>query len=275
MGWVYLHIIKLLVICAVWAGANAQAETSTNITTLRMCYEEQELTPFYTGTGLKPPAENPGVMIEMLQLLDAAMPQVRIEFERVPWQRCLNQLAKNTSELVIAGYQDERTKIGVYPMKNGLPDATRAIAATRYCLFTHRDSLLTWDGAQFNMHPAKPVAVPQGYTVVSVLEKHDIPFVKTNSSKSALNLLQKSLAEGAVTHCQSGGYFLYQNKEQPLNFIAHSPPLVNQYGYLLFSQDFWQQQQQLVSQIWDQAAVIKGQHFSRLLEKYDQLAYQN
>lgn len=275
MGLSRLHIFKLVALCCFWFGIDAQAESNSEVTTLRMCYEEQELTPFFTGTGPQPPEKNPGVMIEMLHMLTAALPEIRIEFQRVPWQRCLNQLAKGTSDVVVAGFQEKRAKAGVYPMKNGAPDATRAIASTQYCLFTHRGSQLSWDGAQFNMHPAKPVAVPQGYSVVTLLEQHDIPIVKTNSSKSALKLLQKSLAEGAVTHCQSGGYFLSPNKDTPWNFIAHSPPLLDRYGYLLFSRVFWQQQPQLVNQIWDQVALIKSQHFNRLMKKYDTLTTDN
>lgn len=270
MAVVYLTANRVMfLVLAFLSGFGHALETES--VPLRMCYEEQELEPFFMGKGPVPPESNPGIFIEMLYKLDEQVAEIDLVLQRVPWQRCLNQLALNQSDVVIAGFQEERQKVGVFPLKHNYPDTTLAIAASHYCLFTPNDSALSWDGKKFKNFPQKPVAVPQGYVAVDLLEAQNLPLVKTNSSTAALDLLVKSVAAGAVTDCESGGHFLFKNSDRSLNIIAHSPPLLDRYGYLLFSKGFWQDNPELVQKLWSVSAKIRQQHFQSLLQKYDQL----
>jgi len=252
----------------------AQPHSIPPFTSLKLCYEEQELAPYFLGTGPMPPAENPGIFVELMQILESKIPGLKVEFHRVPWKRCLNELKNNQSDVVIAGFKPARDSIGHFPKLNGVPDSKQALLTSQYCLFTHSDSPLSWNGQEFKQVPDKPIAVPQGYSIVEFLEAHQLPLVMTNSSHSAMELLARSVTAGAVTYCESGGSFLWQNANRQLNIIAHSPVLVTKHGYLLFSKAFAKQHPELVSRIWQVASQIRQQYFSELLEKYEALKMQ-
>lgn len=244
-------------------------------TTIRMCYEEQELEPYFMGKGPNPPEVNPGVFIEMMYQLEKQIPGVRIALHRVPWKRCLNELKQNVSDLVIASYENEREKIGVYPSADGVVDKTLSISTSQYCLFTKRHSKLAWNGLGFSKIPEKPVAVPQGYSVITLLQQHQLPWVNTNSSIAAMDLLSKSVVSAAVTYCEAGANYLYRNADKKVGIIAQSPPLNSRQGFLLFSKAFWQKNPDLVRQIWQDVAIIRDKEFPRLLDKYEELRFSN
>ncbi len=267
----------MALLCASLAAQNNKAEqnnTNSHQITLKLCYEEQELAPYFLGTGPAPPKENPGIFVELMKIMESRIPGLTIEFHRVPWKRCLNELKHNQSDVLIAGFRPARDNIGLYPKFNGMPDSKQALLTSQYCLFTHADSQFSWNGQEFKYIPDKPISVPQGYSIVEFLERHDVPLVLTNSSHSAMELLAKSVTAGAVTYCESGGSFLWQNAGRSMNIIAHSPVLVTKHGYLVFSKAFAHTHPDLVNTIWQTASQIRQQHFSELLGKYEALKSQ-
>ncbi len=224
------------------------------------------------GTSSYTPEQNPGIFIEMLYMLDQKFEHIQITFERAPWKRCLNQLRNNQSDAVIARHNQDRESFAQFPKRDGEIDQSLAISDAKYCLFTKRDSLLRWDGKGFTTVPDKPLAVPQGYSIVEMLQQHALPLVFTNSTLGSLDLLVKGRAEAAVTFCEAGANFLWNMNRPDLQIVAQSPPLNYKLGYLVFSKVFYQNHPQLATELWRQAAKIRRDNFSRLLDKYESIA---
>lgn len=232
-------------------------------------YEEQELKPYYMTKGRLPPEHNPGVFIEMLQQVDHNLDDITFTFHRRPWKRCLHKLQNNRADAIIGNHKEEREAFGHYPMINDKVDTSLVVASSKYCLFTHTDSKLTWSGEHFSQQPDKPIAVPQGYSVMSFLNHHNIPLVTTNSTRAGLALLANGRAEGAVTFCETGKQVLRQFHPDSTDIRAQQPELLQSNAYLIFSRQFFQQHPDLVKKIWTEIAQIREQHYLSLLQSYD------
>ena len=103
---------------------------------LRFCYEDKQLLPYYTGNSAEVPAA-PGATIEHLQQV-AAVAGISLELVRMPWLRCLQQLADNEIDALVASYSSEREHYTIYPRNNaGQPDPSRAINTNALCLAYH------------------------------------------------------------------------------------------------------------------------------------------
>ena len=113
---------------------------------IKMCYEEQELEPYFMGTGPTPPEQYPGIFVEMMYLLDQVVPDITVVMHRAPWKRCLNELKKNLSDVIIASHDVKRESYGVYPKVKGQLDKSLSITKSQYCLFTKRNRPLVWNG---------------------------------------------------------------------------------------------------------------------------------
>lgn len=256
--------------CLLLSIPNANAQTPTLI---NMCYEEQELEPYFMGTGHQTPEQYPGIFVEIVQLLDNNVPDVSIIMHRAPWKRCLNELKQNISDVVISSYTPDRESFAVYPTAEGKLDENQAISMSQYCLFTKRSSELVWNGQQFSTIPDKPVSVPQGYSIISMLENHKLPLVFTNSSVAAMDLLAKAVTSGTVTYCEAGANYLWKNADRNTGVIAQSPTLSQKYAYLVFSKSFEQTYPSLTRQLWREVASIRDSTFPRLLDKYESLKF--
>lgn len=265
------RIVVITCFLLVGEHANVIAQT-TQATEVKFCYEEQELTPYFMGSSRFPATESPGVLIEMLYRLDEQFPGLKFTFYRAPWKRCLSDVSLNNAHAIVSSYSQERASVAVFPIEDGQVISQYAISVSKYCLFTMRDSKLRWDGKAFSRQPQKPIAVPQGYSIVSMLNEHEQPLVYTNSSISAMELLTKNRAEAAVTFCDSGAQFLWRQDDPSLGIIAQSPALSLRRGYLAFNKPFYQVHQDKVEQLWKQIALIRNREFHHLLEKYDLLA---
>lgn len=267
-------IITFISICLLASLLAATYVSADSPVQVRLCYEEQQLEPFFMGTGPLPPDANPGIFIDILQKMDEQLGEVLLVFYRAPWKRCLNDITAGKADVIIASYNANRANLGVYPTKGESVDTSLAISSSLYCLFTRRDSVLQWSGTEFNVVPDKPFAVPQGYSIISLLEKHHMPMVFTNSSVAALDLLAKARVEAAATFCESGAHYLLQHAEQNTGIIARSPALSHSEAYLVFSQSFWSAHASKVRQMWRSTASLRDSEFPKLLDKYEALQIQ-
>lgn len=98
------------------------------------------------GTGFHP--EKPGVEIELYRMVGVKL-GLDIRFRRLPWNLCLKQIQHNKVDGVFpASFKPGRTKIGVYPMKNGRVDPGRRTRNNAYYLYTLKSEALAtriWD----------------------------------------------------------------------------------------------------------------------------------
>jgi polar amino acid transport system substrate-binding protein len=223
-------------------------------TTLKFCYESKELLPHYRGEGVLTPSEKPGAAIEIVQKLDEMLSKVQIEFVREPWKRCLNDLKLGKVDALIARHSVSRESFAKYPKttKNEL-DNERAISSTATCLIHKKNVPLKWDGNQLLADLPQGISVPRGYSLVEDLKKKGFQIYETASVKQAHELLFKGRVGISLSDCE--------HKELPSGYVENKEPLVENYGYLVFSHQFYSLYPNLAEDLWNQLMRIDDKVF--------------
>lgn len=212
--------------------------------TLRFCYEDKQLLPYYVGNSATVP-EQPGATIEHLTRATTAV-GIELELIRLPWLRCLQQLQDNSVDALVAAYDESRAHYTRFPATaDGTPDPARAINQLGLCLAYRYDNALPQ-----KLQDNRPITVsrPLGY--------RPIPFpphtalVPAHSPDQALELVVSGRVDATTVLCQLNGV---DAKEQHLNRIPVLllyPPLYQSDGYLMLSKQFYQQYPQLSARLW-------------------------
>jgi polar amino acid transport system substrate-binding protein len=234
-----------------------------------MCYEDKQLLPYFAGDGSKVPKKNPGISIEVLQILDQEQPGITLSFRREPWKRCLAMLESGDVNGVIASYKKSREKIGVYPMLEGKPDDEKAFELTKYCLYSKEKFGISWNGNSFDKVNALPVAIPLGYSIISLFQQHNIEVIDVNSSDRGFFLLKNERVSGTATLCESGNRILAQNGAY--NDIRQNKISLRIKGsFLLISHQFYNQNTALSHQLWDNIVSINHRVYEQIYQRYSE-----
>ncbi|AOT10476.1 substrate-binding periplasmic protein [Pseudoalteromonas luteoviolacea] len=217
-------------------------------TYITLCYEDKNIPPFFLGSGFEVPNHRPGATIEILRGLESKVKNVRFNFVRKPWQRCLNEIQKNKVDAVVASYRSERSSFLNFPKNaQGDVDESLAISMLGTCLVGQEG--LGQDVANKN-YPIS-LAVPRGYAVLHALKHELYRVIQTDSQDDAFQLVLKGLVDGALGLCQvyseqvSG--FPYSDSLEPV-----FPPIDISYGYLALSKEFLQQSPDVAQLLWQE-----------------------
>ncbi len=137
---------------------------------IALVFGTDENPPFTYGVSTDIDSKKPGIVIDLSKAA-AAHAGIPLSFNRVPWARGLEMLeAGDADGIFMSSYTEERLRYGVYPMKDGKPDALRKLTDLSYWFYTRAGSGVTWDGKTLDdLHT--PVAATTGYAVVPILEK--------------------------------------------------------------------------------------------------------
>ncbi len=233
----------------------------------KMCYEDKQLLPYFAGEGKRVPDKNPGVSIEILRILDSEFSEIELSFRREPWKRCLAMLKSGDISGVIGSYKKSRHEIGVYPMKDGNPDYSRAFEVTQYCLYSKAHDGLRWDGRAFSNIQRMPVAVALGYSIQSLFKQHNIKVMEVNSSDQGMLLLDHSRVSGTATLCESGDNILAENP-QYRDIKRSEIPLKVKGSYMIISHQFYDQHPALAQQLWERIVIINKRTYKRIYQLY-------
>lgn len=255
-----MSILRALVLCLAMTASLAHAQ----VVELRVAFEDKD-TYDHTGAGTAIP-DNPGVAVEMVAMLPSRVPRLKIQFSRKPWARCLAELEAGAVDAVFSSsFKPERTKMGVYPMRDGKDDRRFRIDTKTYSLYRLIDSPLHWDGKRFSF-PPRLVAM-RGYAIVDDLRKMDIQVNEISSSEDAFRMLLAGRADGLAQLSDVGDYVLRKNPVFA-RIVKVSPPLASKDYYLQFSHQFQQKYPELVTEAWKALADIRQGEHERLTAKY-------
>jgi len=136
---------------------------------ITLVYEVKPNPPFYLGKKMID-WKKPGITLEVMKLLETKL-NIEVTFERLPWATGLEKVKKNIVDGVFhASFNEERLKIGVYPMRKGQPDTNRRLMTQSYFLYKRKKSPLQWDGKSFTNLDGTIGAI-NGYAIVGDLKK--------------------------------------------------------------------------------------------------------
>ncbi|MBU2709641.1 substrate-binding periplasmic protein [Zooshikella harenae] len=234
--------------------------------TVTLVYNSEPNPPFNMGNHL---LEKPGATFEVLNKVASKL-NLKINFIRMPWKRCLYAVKTNKADGTIdASFKEERLTIGVYPMKNNKLDQTRRNNTQQYSIFTTPNSNITrFDDLLDN----KRVSVTLGYSVISELYQKGIPpdnLTETKGSLSSLNMLISGRVD-AIVDLDTNIENQRQRYQSMFNkVIKISPPVISKNYYLLFSYKFVSNNKALANQIWTAIAQIRdSKDYQEILNHY-------
>lgn len=212
--------------------------------TLRFCYEDKQLLPYYAGNSAAVP-ELAGATIEHLTRA-AYEAGISLELVRMPWLRCLQQLEDNSVDALVAAYDESRAHFTRYPVTaEGTPDPTLAINQLGLCLAYRYDNMLP-DKITSNL--SITVSRPLGYRPIPF--QTNTVLVPAHSPEQALELVVSGRVDATTVLCELNGIKAQEQHLNQLPVLIMYPPLYQSDGYLMLSQAFYEQYPQYAAQLW-------------------------
>ncbi len=236
-------------------------------TILRVAYEDKVQFPYYMGDGATIPEDKPGSAVELVQLLETKIPDLRVELKRFPWKRCLSNLKDGQVDATFnASYKKERLAMGAYPEKDGNVDTARRLTTISYSIYTTKQAEFVWDGKSFLNLDGK-IGAPTGYSIVGDLKKMGVDVAETGSTEANLKKVLAGRVAGAALQDVTGDFYVRSKKEFN-DLVKVTPPLKTKPYYLMISHQFKQANPELAEKIWDAIAELRESNLTQLSEKY-------
>lgn len=226
---------------------------------LKLCMEDRDIRPWITRDGS-------GLNVVLLDRVAATL-GLRIEYQRLPWKRCLDKLKANQVDGAFgASFKPERLAYGAYP-GGALPDAAKRLNFDRYILVCRRDSGVHWDGKLLGGLRGA-VGTQLGYSVADDLRQRGISV--DEGAPGANELMHKLLAGHVAAAAMLEGEARTLIAESPdvaraVQVLPH--PLVEKPYYLLLSHAFTKAQAKRADAIWSAIERIRESKDYQALEK--------
>jgi polar amino acid transport system substrate-binding protein len=260
---------RILLVLAILLGSAAQAAEPEPV--IRVVFNTAPNPPITYGDGTVIDPDKPSLIVEMLRMVTQRT-GIRMEFQRVPWQRGLYMIEHGQADAIFASsFTTDRLRYGAYPMKDGQVDSRRKIHQMSYSLFVRRGSPVGWTGREIT-GLRKPVGVTPDFAIVPDLKEMGVPLEQeagtvSNLRKLALDRIDayaelETLAEAAI-------------KAAPAEFkdiVKLQPPLRTKPYYLMFSKGFASSHPHTAERVWDAIPeVVASAEFRALaMGKYAQ-----
>lgn len=244
--------------------ASPTVDTERPPQAIRFCYQDEALYPYFTGSGAEIPAERPGATIEHLQYLFARVPHVTLTMQRLPWQRCLKYLADGKIDVVVANYNVMRRAIGVYPpvpkgaAADAAPDSKFALTRQDICLAAAQRLAFRWNGKNFSGMTKVTVAHPQSKMALPPSEQMKMVPYPLQDYSLAPELLEQGRIDAMAVNCKIRGLDAIPNELKHPDFVVLQPAIYQHRGYLLFSQQFYQEHTQLAELLWQSQQQLES-----------------
>lgn len=236
---------------------------------IHVSYEDKQTYPFVMGFGSDIPAENPGVTIEVLKMIEKEL-DVQFIFSREQGIRGQKQLQANQSDMLLfASYKSEREELGVYPKTgDGNIDTSRKAMDLSYVLYVLNDSTLSWDGEKF-LNLTGKIGATKGYSIVAFLQEKGVDVSENTSNLGDPKKLIAGRIQGFANQDSKIDPFLKENPNLASKIKKIAPPLKTKPYYIMFSHQFYKKHQKLADSIWDLTTDhFNNPKYSEIVKKY-------
>ncbi len=170
---------------------------SANVVTcpaaVRVAYSESELPPYIIGDG-QAFAEPPGLFVEwtrsVLKKLGCAAVMQEV---RMPYNRIVSNMADGLIDIrVTGGYRNDVIDAMQFPLRNGKPDTSLAVADGHTHLYVLKGSkTISWKGTALNiMSEHQKIGTVRGHFADRVMQARNWPVEPVASWSIAVKMLQ-------------------------------------------------------------------------------------
>lgn len=234
--------------------------------TLRFAHEGVTLFPYYLSADAATP-DKPGAMLQMLKLLETRIPNLKVEFQHMPWRRCLVKLEAGEIDAVESSFNPGRMVNGAFPMKAGQIDARLRIHTLSYTLFAMGDSGLSWDGK--SLHGLNgAIGAPLGYSIVDDLKARGVRVEESTSTSTNFQKLLLGRLGGVAAQTHVGERLMKLERFKAI--VKLTPVLASKDYYLLLSHQFVAKYPDLSKRIWNELAQIRETEMAAIMSSYQE-----
>lgn len=256
------YFLHALAACCLFVHVQAQAAPGEHIT---LCFERQEVRPWRTLDG-------GGLNFELLAEA-AKHTGVTLDYQSMPWKRCLEQLKANQVDGAFAvSFNPERMALGAYPgvspaAKDPQADPSKRMHVDTYMLVRPRGSRLDWDGKTFRNLNGR-IGFQLGYSVGDFLRARGVAV--DEGSQRADELAQKLIA-GRVAGAALGGGDAARLMRGPYAKRLELLPvaLIEKPYYLVLSNALVASRPQLARRLWDAIEEVRNSPAYRKREQQE------
>jgi polar amino acid transport system substrate-binding protein len=229
-----------------------------------ICYENENFPPFLLGT-TQHKTVDAGILPDLIDL-SAAQLGVEIEYQRLPWKRCLNSVERGEADALFAViFTEPRDAWAAYPKTNGEPDS-RYLYLSEYPVFVESSSTLQWDGELFN--PVKPMvqSVP-GYVAEQRLVEMGISPMLPLQPQEAMPMVAAGRIDGYVVERLIGQQIL-ADLELTERITTLPTAFLAQPWYLAFSKTRYAADGATIEALWNEIERQRQQVGESLQRRY-------
>lgn len=236
---------------------------------LRICYEIEDSLPFWAAVADQS-APGQGLLIDLIQSA-AKQANLRLEFQRQPWKRCILQLEQGQSDgIFTAIWQPERDVWGQFPgrdAKNNVPvQRAYRLWQVDYPIIIRNGSSLSWNGAQFS-GTKNGLSAPLGYVANQQLATLGVLAKPSYTADIALKLIALERLDGYVLERQIARHHIRKlNLEAQLGFLPK--PLLKADWYLPLSHQFYRQHPETAQRFWQALGEQREARTAELTARY-------
>ncbi|MGE5503461.1 MAG: substrate-binding periplasmic protein [Actinomycetota bacterium] len=231
---------------------------------LRAAYEDKAEPPFYMGDTSEVPG-SPGVSVELVREAAAEL-GIEVQFQRMPWVRCLKSLQRGEVDLTFnASFKEERLEFGVYPTVDGKLDPSRRITTLTYALYRLKGSHIAWDGTKISGLDG-PVGIQSGYSVKEDLTRLGVPTEEASDTQVNFKKLTSKRIP-AVAQLEVTADTLLARGDFP-SVEKVTPALVKKDYFVIVSHQFYEAKRELAEKLWTKVGELRETRLTALHAKY-------
>lgn len=258
------NLLYAALLFSLWE-SSALAATKTQ--ELQICVESQAYPPYFLQADSDFSEPYPGVLPQLVRQAATAA-GITPHYVRHPWKRCLKLLELNKVDAVFAAiFQQDRQKIGRYPMLEGREDQSRSLATADYVIFSNSDSPVHWNG-QFDKTTTPSIGAPLGYVVVRTLkQQHQIETSTNVLPAEGLHAVAKGRLDGYIVEKGIGNSILRNHKLESA-VTPLEPIFERHFLHLMISHQFYDRHTTLAETFWNHIGELRATHFNRLTQQY-------
>ena len=233
---------------------------------LRICYEAEDAPPFIGDHQ----SATPGLLLELVKSA-AQQLDLRLEFQRQPWKRCILQLQSGQSDGIFATiWQADRDAWGQFPgrdAEHGKPvNREYRLWQVEYPIITRIGSPLQWDGQRFS-DLQYGLSAPLGYIASQRLQELGVLASASLSAEKSLKLVALGRLDGYVIERQIGNTHIRELGLQS-NLKTLPIPLLQADWYLPLSHRFTDQHPELAQRFWQALREQRQRQGTELSQRY-------
>ncbi|MEC8428573.1 MAG: transporter substrate-binding domain-containing protein [Pseudomonadota bacterium] len=235
-------------------------ETVTATTPIQLCKDENPYAPhIYNGSYVE--QGKPGFLVELISTTAARM-NLKVEYTRLPWKRCMTQVKANQYDGLFAIIKTpERQTWAEFPRQQEV-----MLWPAQYLVFTGNNSTVQWNGENFS-GLTHGISAPLGFVVTDKLRALDALPEYHISLKKGLLMTARNRLNGYVVEEQIGWTTArIMGLEQQLRTLT--PVFYTSEWHLAFSKDFYRDNTELAQELWHELNIERQNTDSPLLRKY-------